>query len=348
MRSLTLHYLPVDWSSKFLQGLTYLRLKSVPGVFTLDSLLALSKIPALETLHLLGSSKKEANFEVTKVHLQHLQELYVQCEVPAMAQFLPCLVVPRSCTLDIRTGNLYDEICDEFRTILSWVSNQLRVPTTSLRTSNASEPYIRSFHLLHDADQVDFTVEGFSEVLSHEEMETADPILKFVVFWTYEDDNFSFNLQTFLSLLPLDGLAFLDVVADFNVYLSPEFWTVAFGSIQALKETYLNTNTSNFWKAMARTNGDNNAVKSLPFSALTTITVDDNYVKSQLILSKLRARSELGGKQLQDLHFIGESRMPPESVMTQLGELVSHIRAVELDGDGSPDEEYLSSETDEM
>jgi len=194
-----------------------------------------------------------------------------------MAQFLPCLVVP------------------PYR----------RLVTTPLPTSNAGEQYIRSFLLLHNPDEADFTVEGFSDILSHEQMETADPVLKFVFFWTYDDDNISFNLQTILSLLPLEGLAFLDVVTDFNVYLSPEFWTVAFGSIQTLNEIYLETTTSNFWKALALTNEDNNAVKSLSFPALTSITVDDHPLKSQRILDKLRIRSELGGTQLQSLVFAG-------------------------------------------
>jgi len=352
IRHLALHSCSVDGNSKFLQGLTHLRLADIPDDCRFgchDFLLVLSKIPRLEIIDLCGFIKEaDEGFKAAKVHLLHLRELSVQCLVPKMAQFLPCLVVPRSCKLDIHTGDESEEmgICDNFRAILSWVSNQLRVPTTPLPTSNAGEQYIRSFLLLDNPHEGDFTVEGYSDVLSHEQMETADPILKFVFFWAYDEerrDN-SFSLQKILSLLPLEGLVSLDVITDFNVYLPPEFWMVAFGSIQTLNEIYLETTTSNFWKALALTNS---AVKSLSFPALTSITVDDHLLKSRRVLDKLRIRSELGGTQLQSLVFAGVCRVPPRQVISQLGEWVSSIQAVESSESRSADEtEDDSSSTD--
>jgi hypothetical protein len=103
------------------------------------------KIPALETLHLsvfLDDEENGHTHQAAKVHLQHLQQLHVNCAVPEMAQFLPNLIVPRSSKLHIHTGNDYDQICDEFRAILSWLSNQHRVPTKSLPTSSTSEASI--------------------------------------------------------------------------------------------------------------------------------------------------------------------------------------------------------------
>lgn len=170
LRRLVLRSCSIDWNSKFLQGLTYLRLVDVPSHCRLgcnNFTLVLSKIPFLETLQLSSFIYEEEKLEVTKVHLQHLQQLYVKCDVPEMAQFLPSLVIPRSCKLHIH-GNEYDKICHKFRAILSWVSNQLRVPTV-LQDSNTSdtdcEQYIRSFYLRHDPEVVDFKVQGFSDVL---------------------------------------------------------------------------------------------------------------------------------------------------------------------------------------
>jgi len=181
-------------------------------------------------------------------------------------------------------------------------------------------------------------------------METADPILEFFVWWTYEDDNFSFNLQTFLSLLPLAGVAFLDVKTDFNVYLSSELWRVAFGSTQTLKQVHLNTGTSNFWKALVPEKNDNRPTECLPFSALTSVTVDDHLLDSQLILDNLRVRSTLGGAQLQDL-FISreeEDNALPAPVLTQLGELVPHVQVTVNNGGSDLDDVSLDSENDEF
>ena len=347
IRHLALHSYSVDWNSKFLQGLTHLKLVDIPDACRFgchDFLLVLSKIPRLETIDLCGFIKEaDEGFKAARVHLLHLRELSVKCPEQEMAQLLPCLVVPRSCKLDIHTGDECDseEICDKFRAILSWVSNQLRVPTTPLPTSNAGEQYIRSLLLLHNPDEEEFTVEGFSDVLSHEQMETADPVLKFVFFWnyegSYEESHFSFSLKTILSLLPLEGLVFLDVVTDFEVYFPPEFWTFTFGSIQTLNEIHLETTTSNFWKALALTD-DNCAVKSPSFPALTSITVDDHRLKSRHILDNLRIRSELGGTQLQSLVFAGVCRVFPGEVISQLGEWVSCIQVVEGSENESTDE----------
>jgi len=48
---------------------------------------------------------------------------------------------------------------------------------------NTSEASILVF------DPEDVKVEGFYDVLSHEQLESADPILKFVVDWGYSDNS---------------------------------------------------------------------------------------------------------------------------------------------------------------
>jgi len=56
--------------------------------------------------------------------------------------------------------------------------------------------------------------------------------------------------------------------------------------------------------------------------------MDDYLLDSQLILDSLRVRSALGGTQLQDLLISREKDddVLPASVMTHLGELVSHVQ----------------------
>ena len=290
---------------------------------------------------------EHAKTQSAKVYLQQLQQLSVKCASSEMARFLPCLVIPRSCKLHILTGNAFDQVIDEFRAILSWVSNQLRVPFPSSGDSGRDQ-YIRSLLLKQNPEMASFKVEGFCETLSHEQLETTDPILKFVTWWNYYNDDFSSILQNFLSLFPLDGITFLGVDTNLNVYLSPEFWMGSFGSIQTLKTIYLNTETSNFWEALIPAKGDK---KSLPFSALTSVIVDDDLVDSQpeLILRTLRARSELGGTQLRDLLFRyeGEGGVLPPSIVLPLSKLVSDIQVVEYDPNGSSDTEDSYSEDNE-
>ena len=332
LRSLSLHYCAIDWNSKFLQDLTHLRLVDIPEgcrLGSFDFILVLSKIPALETLHfsdLLENEKVETH-RATKIHLQHLQRLHMESQVPEMEHFLSSLVVPRSCKLSLeRTGREGDSdtTCDKFRAILSWISNHFRVPTPSDRDH---EQYIRSFRLeFHpNIGEEDFKIEGFCDVLSHEQLKNADPIFEFIINWSYWDHNFDLNLRTFLSLLPLSRITFLDVYDD--VEKSPEFWMVAFGSIQTLKTVYLRTATAPFWQALITPANNHNGtiVKSLPFPTLALVHVKEYYPNFQLILDTLRVRSELGGTQLQDLCFSSVGPVPPAPVMTQLGELVSHI-----------------------
>ena len=97
LRSLRLHSCAIDWNSKFLQDLTHLRLVNIPQSCRLgsyDFILILSKIPALETLHLsdLLENEKVQTHRATKIHLQHLQRLYMESQVPEIAQFLSFLV----------------------------------------------------------------------------------------------------------------------------------------------------------------------------------------------------------------------------------------------------------------
>ena len=62
---------------------------------------------------------------------------------------------------------------------------------------------------------------------------------------------------------------------------------------------------------------------------------------SQLILDKLRVRSELGGTRLQDLRFSNEGLVPLAPIMIQLGELVSHVGVIPLGlANGSPDDSH--------
>lgn len=161
------------------------------------------------------------------VQLQHLQLLSLNSDIPEIAQFLPCLVVPRSCNLRFFSGN--DPIDEEFRTIFSWISNQLRIPASDAHDQGQ---YIRS-----------------CDVLSHDRLQTADPILEFVVRESNYDS--TFDLDTFLSLFPLGGVTFLDVFVALGLQLSPKFWATMFGSIQTLTTVYLAAETSSFWKALA-------------------------------------------------------------------------------------------------
>ena len=156
---------------------------------------------------------------------------------------------------------------------------------------------------MFNSENVEF--KGFCDV---EQLETADPILKFVVGWGYGDNDLDFHLRTFLSLLPLGSFTFLDVVTDLKADLSPEFWTVAFGSIQALKTIHLNIRTSTFWQALTPTNDDN---RTVPFSTFASVSVEDHDLDSQLILDKLRVRSKLGVTRLQDLRFSSGGFVPP-------------------------------------
>lgn len=331
LRRLALCNCGIDWNSQWLQGLTHLRLVDIPPGFRPefnDFLLLLSKIPSLETLHLSQFLREKGELQThltTKVHLQHLQQLSVCCGVPEMAQFLPCLVVPRSCRLRFSTGN--DPIENDFRAIFSWISNQLRVPTSD---ADDQGPYIRSFHFFLDPDS-DLKVKGFCDVLSHEQLQAADPILEFVV--RESDYDSSFDLETFLSLFPLDNVTFLDIFVTLGVQLYPKFWTIAFGSIQTLSTIYLDLETSSFWKALILASNDKSTIKSLLFPALALVTVNDHCLNPSLILDKLQVRSELGGMQLQDLRFSSHGGVPPASLMVQLGMLVSHVGI--HDGNGS-------------
>ena len=333
LRSLRLCSCAIDWNSKFLQGLTHLRLVGIPNGCRLGPYaftLVLSKIPALKTLHLSDFflENEVQTHRATKIHLQYLQRLHMESQVPEMAQFLSSLVVPRSCKLSLRRSwSKDDAICDNFRVILSWISNHFRVPTTpSDRDPSDHEQCIRSFRLDFDVGtgMEDFKIEGFSDVLSLEQLNTADPILEFIVDWSYEDGNIDINSRTFLSLLPLSCVTFLDVYN--SVELSDEFWMVAFGSIKTLKTVYLGITGPHFWQfLMTPVTGDNGTtIKSLPFPALASVTVEEHYPDLQLILDTLRVRSELGGTQLQDLCFSSRS-VGVSAPMIQLGELVSHV-----------------------
>jgi hypothetical protein len=325
----------VDWNSKWFQSLTHLSLVDTHEDVRLgchDFTHILSQIPGLETLELVYFLRKEEQVQThqaAKVHLQYLRHLFVECEVPEMARFLPCLVVPRSCKLHLTAGN--QPLDDEYRTILSWVSNQFRVPTAPLPISEASDDaqYIRSFYLIccpdvHLAD-FRFKVMGFCDVLSHKQLETADPILEFSVARSFQ--GLDCDLPTFLSLLPLGGVTFLGV-SDWDQYrhLSPESWTVSFGSIQTLTTVFLYGRTFGLWEALTPADTANRTAKSLPFSALASVTVKDRDLDSQLMLDALRVRFERSGKQLQELSFSRLGRVPPAAVMIQLGELVLHIR----------------------
>jgi hypothetical protein len=113
------------------------------------------------------------------------------------------------------------------------------------------------------------------------------------------------------------------------------FWVIA-----NPKTIYLNIEASYFWRALAPAS-DDTAVKYLPFSALTSITVHDKHLDVQLTLDTLRVRSELGGTQLQYLQF---SYPPPAPIMLQLGELVSQIRIMEYDANGIPEDDSSSED----
>ena len=336
LKSLSLYYCAIDWNSKFLQNLTHLRLVDIHKSCRIephDFILVLSKIPALKTLHLSDFffenevQTHRETYQAAKIHLQHLQQLHIKSHVPEIAQFLSSLVVPRSCKLSFRTWGGDDTICDKFRVILSWISNHFRVPTPS-RDASDHELCIRSIHLEFyvGTDMEDFRFKAFSDVLSHEQLETADPVLEFIADWRCEDGNLDINSRTFLSLLPLSCVTFLDVYDDAE--LSREFWMVALGSIQTLKTVYLGIMTPPFWQFLiSPANGDDRTtIQSLPFPALSSVTVEEHYPDFQLILDTLRIRSELGGTQLQDLCFSSRGGLVrPAPMMTQLGELVSHI-----------------------
>jgi hypothetical protein len=348
LRRLALRSCSVDWNSKLLHGLTHLRLVNIPDACKLgyhDFTHILSKIPALEVLHLSQFLLKEEQVPAhptLHVHLQHLQLFSAYCEVPELAQFLPCIVVPRSCKLRFSTGN--DPIDDEFRVVLSWVSNQFREPTTSLPSSDTHGQYIRSFHLMFDPDQA-LTLKGFCNVLSHEELDTTDPILEFLVRET--DYESSFDMDTFLSLLPLGRVTFLDVLIASGLRLYPKFWTNAFGSMQNITTVYLNAETSGFWKALIPASSVNDTSKSLPFPALSSVTVEDPYLNSQLILEKLRVRSKLGDTQLQHLGFSSRGLVPTAPLMIHLGRLVSSTQVVETRSTNECTDESSASESDE-
>jgi len=111
-------------------------------------------------------------------------------------------------------------------------------PGTPKTVNNAFEFSLWS----HDTEQ--FCVKGFRDVLSQAELMTVNPMLMFFVRWHYDGD-FDVNLRTFLSLLPLGGVTFLRLRADYD--LSPEFWKVSFGWIPTLQSAFLETDTSAFW-----------------------------------------------------------------------------------------------------
>ena len=162
-------------------------------------------------------------------------KLYVESQLPEMAQFLPCLDVPRSCKLHLHLWKYHD--------------TRIRASTTPLPTPDAvgHEQHIQSFYLELCVKYL--KVQGFCDVLSHEQLETADPILGFVVDLCYDKDVVDVTLQSFLSLLPLGAVTFLDVANDLGVELTPKFWMDAFGSIQTLKTIHLDTGTYTFWHA---------------------------------------------------------------------------------------------------
>jgi len=98
---------------------------------------------------LISFSKTSRPIRPPKFIFNAFSNFYVASYVAEIAQFLSYLVVVLSCKLHLHT---WDDTTscdtDTYRTILSWVSNQFRAPTTSLPTSDASghEEYIRSLH----------------------------------------------------------------------------------------------------------------------------------------------------------------------------------------------------------
>ena len=341
LRRLDLLRCSIDWNSNFLQGLTHLGLVNIsedcrPSCH--EFTLILSKMPALETLYLLSFLPEDEGVQtgqVVNVHLQHLQELHLECDVPEMAQLLPYFVIPRSCKLHIHASTEENILCNNFRTILSWLSNHLSVPTTSSQPSNAIDhvQYIRSLHLSHDPGIPMFKVDGFCEFLSHEQLKTTEPVLTFLVDWDWfncEDDSFEHHWRTFLFLLPLRGVTFLDLYLDTDtVHLSPEFWKAASESMPAMKAVYLYGISDTFWKALSPVGRGGVGKKSLSFPALGSVTLRDEELDPQLILGQLRNRSRLGGTRLQDLCFSNAGSLPglvpTTSIMSKLRKLVSYV-----------------------
>lgn len=317
LKRLSLKFCCIDWNTKLLQGLTHLVLANAPGNCRLgshDFVAVLSNTPALEVLQLSNFLRETDEDDVpnqnNKIGLQYLRELIVTCQVPEMAKFLQRLVPPISkLHLDARDDEI-DSISDEFHGILSWVSKHFRMPTLSP---------IRSFYLRHYNEE--FKIEGFCDILSQKQISSVDPVLRFSITWPYDDGDYCDNVRTFLASLPLGNVAFLHVFTNLDVDLDQTFWVVAFGSIPTLESIFLDTGLSGFWEAMSP-NGDK--TKKLPFSALSSLTVVDQLLDSQLIIDNLHMRSELGVR-LQELYFSKNAFEQSAATMKQLGELVSHV-----------------------
>lgn len=347
LRRLSLHGCSVNWNSKLLLSLTLLRLTyCLCRISCLDFVVVLSKIPTLESLHLCGIRFQQeivpTHQQPAKVnaHLQRLQNLSLNGPLLDIALLLSCLIIPRSSQLTIYIAVRIEGISESFRSILSWISNQLHVSTIS----GPSDPdqCIRSLRFIYNPDKFKIGVQGYCDVLSHEQLKTADHILDLDVWWDDDDDDDDpeNNLITFLSSLPLDCVAFLDVFVKMDsICLSTNFWSVAFGKIPTLETVYLNAETSNFWPAINPLESDGITVKDdQRFLALDSITVISEFLDFHLVLDNLRVRSTLGGRKLFYLSFLIRPSYTPSLVtLTLLEEVVSYVEVLEDDADDASD-----------
>ena len=357
LRRLSLNSCQIDWITTLLTRLTHLYIFDIPisaGLTCNNLVAAISKIPALESLSF-GQCFDMEDITVdlsatTRIQLPHLKCLLANCDVDNMACFLYSVILPPFCRLrlwaidDVNgTPHLYS--------VLSWLSTRF-----GSSDDFPGENHLRSLSLFRF--QEEFTIKGFSEILSHEEIKNTRPLLELLVFFQHQECDVPVPrtvLNSFLISFPLSHTIFLEVTTDSDFEIPEYTWGKAFGFNPFLQSIFLDTDPRTLFDALIPidddsetdddsdddpetdndpenaddlgTAGDSRTAddsETVPFSALSTIILGSKVVDCSFILDVLRDRSEHGVR-LQRLLFSENCDLPPASVLSQLQEVVSYV-----------------------
>ena len=328
LQRLQLHACYVDWKSTLLRRLTHLTLDDIMDGCRLscsDFVAFLSRIPALEVLHLSGFLKKGKADNIplsidatSRTRLQNLKYLHLSCVVYEMAGFLCRVDLPSSCRMSLRTWDKAERITSTFSLILSWLAQHFCLPPP-IPNGDPFTPQsaLQSLCLHHSAPN--FKVHGFFEKLSNRDMlGVPEPVLKFSMAWgVIVNDTI---LQPFLSSLPLDRLAYLEVSNGPDLFISEQIWLTIFGSIRTIERIFLDSDALPFLQAL--TPYPTAMRFRRPFPALSSIAYNDS-IDFRAILECLQARSA-SGLVLQEFLFPGGCSVPAPT-REKLEQVVSHV-----------------------
>jgi hypothetical protein len=196
-------------------------------------------------------------------------------------------------------------------------------------------------------------IEGFPEILSHEEIKITIPLLEFLVLLPGRERDAPISTRAVVDSLlvsfPLRHANFLEVLPHSDIEIPESTWKKVFGSHSFVESIYLDTNSRTLLGALipidddsstdrigATSDGDSenagtaggsrtaDGLETVPFAALSTIILGSKFVDYSFLIGLLRDRSEHGVR-LQQLLFSEECDLPPASVLSQLEEVVSYV-----------------------